>query len=302
MPSGASPKEGLVFIAIDGSQTISTLLNNDGSYILPLNSLRTEDLKSYFSFSDQNIRMEIVGDDLSKSNVIVPLNKTSPVPTVTLSKNYDFTLNFEPIASSSGQLENFPTFSEKKATGSNVSITAPTENESFTDQQPLFKGTSMPNSTVKIVIHSDTGATTQVQSDANGNWSFRPDSTLSPGEHSVTVTAKDSGGISRIITQNFVVYAAGTQVSQSATPSATPIVTLSPTPTTLPTTTPTPELIPTSSLTPTLAVPAETVNTPTPTLPPTGNPSVVGFGILGLAITLFGGLLFLLARRSVSFL
>ena len=293
-------------MVVSGSQTISTLLKDDGSYILPLNSLRTADVNNYYKFSDQNLNMQFVGDDLSKSNVVVSLKQTNPVPTVTLSKNYDFTLNIEPLASSSGQLENFPALSETKSSTSNVSITSPTENESFTDQQPLFQGTSLPNSTVKIVIHSENETTSEVKSNANGYWSFRPNSVLSPGEHSITITAKDSGGISRIITQNFVVFAEGTQVTESATPSATPVITASPTPTIVPTTTPTPLVIPTSSVsltpTPTSEIPAEIINTPTPTLPPTGNPSVVGFGILGLAITLFGGLLFLLARKSIPFI
>jgi len=309
MPDGTSPKEAIIFMAISGSQTISTLLKDDGSYFLPLNSLRTDDPSNYFNFSDQNIKMQIIGDDSSESNIIVSLGETSPVPTVTLSKDYDFTLNFEPIASSSGQLGNFPSVSEKTTTGNEPSILSPTENESFTDQQPLFKGTSLPNSTIEIVIHSDNGLTTQVQSDANGNWSYRPDSILSPGAHTITITAKDSSGILRVITQNFIVYASGTQVSESATPSATPVVTASPTPTSvltatptvIPTITPTPELIPTSSITPTITPTIGVIKTPTPTLPPTGN-SAVNFGILGLVVALLGGLLFLLARGSVSFL
>ena len=70
-----------------------------------------------------------------------------------------------------------------------------------------------------------------------------------------------------------------------------PTPTVSPTPTT-PTLAPTITLSPAPTATPT---PILTTTTPIPPLPPTGNASIVKYGLGGVAITTFGGLLFLLS-------
>jgi hypothetical protein len=298
--SGSAPTGAILYATIDGAQAISTTVKDDGTYILPLNSLRNTDLSSFFTFSDQTIKMLIVGDDFSKSNVIVSLKQINPVPTVTLSQDYDFTINNEPVSSTSGQMTNFPTFSEKQSSPQTApSISSVKDGQGFTDSQPLFKGESLPNQKVEITIHSDDAVVTEVQSDSNGNWSYRPDAALAPGNHTITISAKDSSGVTRETSKTFIVYQSGTQVSESATPSASPTLTLTPT-TAIPSTSPTPVVLPTLSPIPTTTTP-EGIKTPTPTMQATGN-STISFGILGAIIALVGGLLFLLARGSIAFL
>jgi len=302
--SGTTPKEALISASIDGSQTISTLLKEDGSYILPLNSLRNSDFSSYFDFSKKLIRLEIIGDDFSKSSIIISLEQ-NPVPTVTLSKNYDFSSQLEPIASSSAETNILPTNSTDTAVKNTVSISSFAENDNFTDNQPLFKGTAQPNETVKITIHSDQGIETTVTANSFGNWTYRPTQQLSPGQHTMTISTKDSTGATRFITKDFTVSEEGSQVTETATPSATPtlsptvVPTLAPTLTPTPTITPIPLLTPTNTPTPTPSLGPTPVGSPTPTLGPTGSSSATEFGILGLGITLFGFLLFLLARGSI---
>src|SRR5581483_8558856 len=100
------------------------------------------------------------------------------------------------------------------------------------------------------------------KANAQGVWTFRPSTQLSPGNHTITITTKDASGVIRTITQQFVVFASGTQVSVSAPPSAsiTPSITPSPPPTALPTKTTTP--------TPTTITPTPTTVEVTPTLLP----------------------------------
>ena len=297
---GSPPTEAIIYVTVDGAQVISGLTKEDGTYLIPLNSLRTSDLNKYFEFSQDSLVRIMVFSVNSSSNALTTLSQIAPVPTITLSKNYDFSTEFEPVATPSGVIEKFPSFPYQSITtkGSEVTIKTPTANQGFSDQQPVFKGTALPNTSVKITIHSQDIEST-VTSDANGNWSFRPSEPLAPGNHTIAIVTKDSSGIAKTITESFVVYASGAQVVESATPSATPTIQITPTPTpiVIPTGTPTESI----TLTPTPSVIPSTVPlTPTPTIGSPGSPSALNFGILGVAITLFGGFLFFLSRRSVS--
>ena len=311
MPDGNTPSEGIIYITTDNSQVISSLLRGDGTYLIPLNSVRGQDLASYLDFSTvKSLKMLIFGDGLS-SNVSLSINQINPVPTVTLSQNYDFATGTEPVASSSAQENAAESFPSPKPNG-NVSsktpeILTPQENQSFSDQQPLFKGTAQPNETVSIVIHSNEQIKTQVTTDANGNWSFRPTSALSPGEHTISITSPDASGILRTITQTFTIYAAGSQVNPVANPpTATPTPLASPSPSATPIITPAPTVAPTptASSTPTLTpvpTPIPTVaSTPTPSIAPPLAPGgnspgpdgkIITLGLLGGVLTIIGAML-----------
>ena len=319
LPDGSVPKESLIYVTADNSQVVSTLTKSDGTYILPLNAVRTADFSAYYDFTNnQNIKILVVGSSLT-SNAKLTINQIHPVPTITLSSNYDFTLDQVPVATSSGVIQSFPSFGSNSSSSSSAKnspeIITPEKNQSFVDQQPLFKGKAVPNQSVEVTIHSNP-ATETVTADANGNWSYRPSAPLPPGNHTITITTKNSDGILKTITQSFVVFAAGTQVSQSATPSATKTPT--PTPTKKPTLTITPTNTPTP--TPTITIIASVSETPTPTLsstptgtlisltptptkkllPPTGNPSIMTFGFIGIVISIIGALLFLMTRGGIS--
>lgn len=321
LPDGSTPKEALLYVTADNSQVISVLTKSDGTYILPLNAVRTADFSAYYDFSqNQSIKILAIGNSLT-SNAKLTIDQIHPVPTITLSSDYDFTLNQAPVASNSGVIQSFPSFgsnsSPSNPTDNSPAITTPEKNQGFTDQQPLFKGKAVPAETVEVTIHSDSTKTT-VTADKNGNWSYRPATALPPGNHTITITTKNSDGILKTITQSFVVFAAGTQVSQSATPSATTTPTPAPTkkptatPTLTPTQTPTPAVIaqisetetPTPIVTET-PTPTDTLVsiTPTPTkklLPATGNASIMTAGILGIVISVIGALLFLMTRGGIS--
>lgn len=305
LTDGEVPKEGIVYVTAPSAQTLSILLKNDGSYILPLNSMRTFDLSSYFTFDDETPLQILAVSDSLKSEVNVLADSTDPVPKITLSKNYDFTVSIEPSASVSSQLK-FPKLS---ATGSAVkepNITSPKKDEKFIDDQPLFKGVADPSSDVTVTIESSEKIQAKIQTDKNGNWSFRPDKPLASGEHTITIQARDKFGILKTIKQSFVVFAQGSQVQESATPSATPTVKVSPTPTptTVPgaTTTPTP----TPTLTPTPTPISIPTITPTPTIiakitpmvtpPAVGDSALFLTGIAALITTSIGVLLFFISR------
>lgn len=299
LPDGTAPTEAIVYVTTDNAQVISTLTKSDGSFILPLNSLRTSDLSSYYALPDNaTIKILALGDSLT-SNVVLSTNQANSIPTIVLSNNYDFRTSQAPTGVPVN-LENFPSFNSTPSANASPEILTPKDNQTFTDQQPLFKGTTLPSQNVKIVIQSDDVIQANVTADANGNWTYRPANPLAAGNHTIAITAKNSSGVLETITKSFVIYASGQQINP-AVPSGTP----TPTPTTTPTLTPavTQKITPTPTITPmTTITPAVTqtqtkggVISPTGTLPPTGNPSIITAGIAGTVIVIAGGLLFLLA-------
>ena len=225
-PDGSPPQESIVYLLADDGQTISTLVRSDGTYLLPLNSMRNKALDKYFEFKD-DIKLKMVAiDDSLSSNIILSLDQINPVPTITLSNNYDFTSSKEPVASESAPnaatSSGFPIFGDEVSESFNPTIITPSRDEGFSDSQPNFEGKALPNETVEITIESEDPITAGVTTDASGNWQFRPSTPLSAGNHKITIKTKDSSGIIKTITQSFTVYAAGTQINGEATLSITP--------------------------------------------------------------------------------
>lgn len=271
---GNPPSEAVIYITSDNLQVASFLTNPDGEYDFSLSGLRASDLSTLYKFSDnQIVKMLVVGDS-GKSNLILSLMGISKIPIVTLSKDYDFTQEESQNASSSATFENLLSFPSSTATKSATilpKILTPEKDQEFSSQQPIFKGTALPKQEVQIIIHSNEQIEDTITSDSSGNWTYIPTTPLSPGTHTITINTKNSLGILQSITQSFVVYAAENDEDF-----------LSPTPT------------PTETI---LSIESSTISaTPSQELPPTGNPSIMLVGIIGIIISAVGGLLFLLTR------
>lgn len=291
--SDGSPASNiLVFVTTSGGQTLSTLSDAQGVYILPLNAMRTTDLTTKQQLQ-QDTRMQLLATDgNNNSQAQITLSNANPVPLITLGNNYNFITGTTPIASTAASL-GFPPFPTDNTLNATPIIITPKKDQGFTDSQPQFSGKALPHQQVTIEIHSDAVITAHVTADNSGNWTYRPPTPLSPGQHILSITTIDTSGILRTIQQSFTVYASGSQVSQSATPSGqltpTAIPTLSPT---IVTPTQTPIVTPTPTQT---AVKI----TPKPTLPPTGSNTLVISSVLGVVTTLVGVVLFVITKGAV---
>lgn len=294
LPNGDSPNEAIVYLNSDNSQTISELVKDGGSYSISANFLKTEDLSSYFTFSDETIfRLLVVGEGSLKSNA--KFNSTeSDLPIITLGNDYDFTQSNLETASSSASTS-FSSLSPPQTPGKSPQINIPKNNQTFIDQQPKFSGTALPNNTVEITIRSLENIKAQVVTDVYGNWSFRPTAPLSPGSHTISIVTRDASGILRTITQVFTIFESGTQVAQAATPSATPVFT----PTPILSATPIPTVIPTTPASPTLA-PIATITPVILPIPQPGNSSAILIGLFGIGIAVLGFFILLLSRGTSS--
>lgn len=297
-PEG-SKKEAIIYITTANAQVLSTDVKADGNFSLSLNSIRTKDLQSYLPLSTTiPIVLLILGDNVISQVTAFP-KQISPLPTILLYKTYDFTVSEDPISTQSA-IAGFTLFSTNPSEIKAPQILTPKKDESFTDLQPQFMGIASPSAEITIEIHSDEQIQAKVKTDKKGTWTYRPTTKLSPGEHTITIKTRDQFGILKTIKQNFVVYAEGSQVGQSATPSATlaPTITSTPTPTLAETPTPTPTATPTPI---TVVIPTAILSPTSPQtsseMPNPGNPIALYAGISALTTTIFG-LFFLLRSRG----
>ncbi|HVZ12763.1 MAG TPA: Ig-like domain-containing protein [Patescibacteria group bacterium] len=273
MPDGSTASDAITKLTVNGTQTLAVLTDNNGVYKIDVSQIRSNDLKTFVSLnSSSQITLDFIKQDLSSTTKVL-LSDASTIPTTTLSYQYDFTQNTSPTNSTSSSLLKTP---DVGTSNGEVNITSPDDNQSLVDDKPEIQGTALPSKSVKLLLDSNQfGATV---SDTRGFWTFRPSSGISVGQHTLTVQSPDSVGIMKSATISFSVFSSGTQIAQTATPSATIIPTLNPTatPTLVPTITlasPTPPLILTPTVIPTVTI---TPDTPTPTLviKPTAVPTI----------------------------
>lgn len=303
--SDNAPQEAIIYIATKDSQTLSTIIDKNSNYDIPLQNIRDKTLNNYASIiPDDKITMLVVGEN-TKSNITFLASQANPVPPVLLSKTYDFTINTIPIASEAASvIVGFPDLQASPSAIKTPQINTPKKNEALTDLKPLFKGIASPSANVIIEIHSDEQIKTEIVADKNGTWTFRPKTPLTPGDHTVILTTRDQYGILKTITQSFTVYAQGSQVGQSATPSAT----LTPSITGTPKISSTPASIATSA-TPTIAPTLTPTPTPKPTIIPVptkiyppiespGNSSLFGLTATVLSVIILGLMLLYFLRRK----
>lgn len=291
---GENTTEALLYVTANNGQTLSTIVRSTGLYALPLNTMRTKDLTRTLPLDGIYLQL-LVRDNRDQSRISIASDKRNPVPTITLGQDYDFTMGTMPVASTSATFVTFPVFALDTTVVATPEIVVPKKDENFTDAQPVFQGKAVPNTTVDITIHSNDVINLTTKTDSSGNWSVRPSTPLAPGQHTITITTMDAYGIIKKIQQNFTVYAQGSQVDQTATPSATAIPIPTATPLPVATSTPVPIIVPTT-IVPT-KTPLGSIS-PKPTLPPTGNDSAITAGFAGLATTAIGIILFIITRGA----
>jgi hypothetical protein len=301
LEDGSEAVDTLVILSTTGSQTLSTKTNETGVYSFDISTLRSADLQEFF-IPNENTEFKLIATmSGSSATAHVMLTDTNEIPTITLSNTYQFTTSEteENTATSASALQML----QENTNDGTVSIQTPAENATLTDARPQFKGTALPDNPVAISIGS---ISTETTADSIGVWTFRPQSSLPTGENTLIIESVDESDTVQTVERTFTILPSGSQVTQSATPSAslTPTTAIA-TPTTaiLPTATPTlaastpTSVIPTATPTPFITA-AITYILPTPTLitkepAPTGDTStsiILTFGAVVSIIT--GALIF----------
>lgn len=274
LEDGTVPVEGVAYVTGAGSQMLSALLKPDGSYEIPLQNLRKTDLTSWAFLTETtplNVNIEAAAQ---QSTAVVLAGQTLNTPLMILSKDYDFSLatdaSSSATASGSGAVQpvNLP-IPQDTTLVTSPKITVPIAGHTFNDSQPMFEGKAVPGTAVEVVMEMQPEISAVIQADEFGNWKYRPEAPLSPGNQTIIIKAQDSQGAQQSISQSFTVAAQG---SQFVEPSISPPVQL-PTPVELPTATPGPTIEPTATEAPTPTIAPTLTPDPNATMSPTIDPN-----------------------------
>ncbi|MBI4067387.1 hypothetical protein HY407_03315 [Candidatus Gottesmanbacteria bacterium] len=244
------PAEGaIVYLTVGKSLPLSTIAKNEGTWLIPLTTLRSQDLLSRPTIGDKElVQISVVYDNSKTSFATTDIANVSPVPNMNLGKSYDF----RNLQGKSKQPVLVQKKEEKKILGSantnimqsKIEFVFPDKETATTiDNKPEIRGIAIPGNEIVITINS-TPQVGKVIVGIDGTWSFRPKNVLSPGQHTVSLSTKDKDGKLLTMSRKFTVLKSGESVLGDATPSATLI------PTEFPTMTPFATIVPTISATP----------------------------------------------------
>jgi hypothetical protein len=212
--SGQPEKKAIIYVSAGGGSLLSTITEEDGSWVIPLSSIRTKELNSYIPIDESKTIVEILiqsGTQIAAATIYPVAAK--PVPPITLGRTFDFKnltgedLGNTPEAnielSENGILEITPTVTPEES----VTINNPKEGEAISPFSLEFSGLGPPGESVTITVESENPITGVVQTDAGGNWNWTPQQELEPGTHSITLTWEGENGIQKSIKREFTVEA-----------------------------------------------------------------------------------------------
>ncbi|MBI3577483.1 fibronectin type III domain-containing protein [Candidatus Gottesmanbacteria bacterium] len=233
MTAANLPAEGaLVFLSLDKSQLLSTLVGSSGNWLIPLNHIRTTDLNRYLASQTRITELLRIALNGQEANAVTDTLNDAPVPVMNLGKTYDF-------RRIQAKIPTTPTvLGAQTETSATVALIQPAEGAALATSFPFVQGIGIAGKVVSVVlgITNPIAGSTTVKSD--GTWQFSPPSPLGEGNQSVTITTTDKDGKPIAITHQFTIFKSGSQVLGIATPSAT--ITPVATPTAQPTAQPIP--------------------------------------------------------------
>jgi hypothetical protein len=252
-------ENAIIYLSLANASPTSTLTKNSGSWVIPLNLIRSADLANWASYDKEASIEEIFvqAGTLGTATVVATTKNDSPMPKITLGQNFDFRKIAEVTPEEEKiQMENQATESSKFAledtpaasstptatTDKELKIINPDQNEKINTQKPEILGTAPAGKTLTITIQSPDTYSGTVTVDSQGNWEWSPPDNLEPGEHTVTASYLDENNQEQTVSHTFLVLASGTNElpsivatpSGTSTPSPTPTSTPSPTPTSTP--------------------------------------------------------------------
>lgn len=226
-PSGEGQEGGIVYLTLENGQTLSTLTKASGTWVIPLNLVRTSDLTKYMSSTNRIDTSLIIRTSDGDATALTDTLNDNPVPAMSVGKSYDFR-KIQAEKQPNTHLVAVPSPAVLgKTTQHQVALVRPTQGAAIPSNLPLFQGTGIPGNQVLITIGMTHPTSDTLVIGQDGIWRYTPKKPLQEGKQSVTITSKNAQNISVALTHTFEILQSGTQVLGDATPSAT----LTPTPT-----------------------------------------------------------------------
>lgn len=270
----------IVYLSMANTTMQSSLTDNEGNWMIPLSTARTNDLQDFTNYDNSSQIIELFIRGNSKySNVTLSTSQDNPTPDIILGENYNF-LSVVPTQIPSSiltQQSNLSAGSSNSASleSTVLSITYPAENEKVTNQFPQFFGRGPKLQKIDILIEPKDKTSETVTIDNQGRWQYSPTRALTNGEYKVTVSYTNAQNFTEKVSHSFLISLSEVNIVPAFTATGSGQFTGTPTPKLLATNTPTtkpistPTLFKTASPTPTSSLlagsPSPTAKTPTPT-------------------------------------
>ena len=250
---GSPINNAIVYVEVQGGQTLSAMTNVDGVWKLNLALSRdTQGTVLTYDASTTLVSIFVQAGISGSATAITNTGKAKPVPDIILGKNLSFVDTAEATtdgtlvdtAAKSSGFKNItdvaaPVLSPDatESAGSLVIMNPAINGEMIATSSPQFTGKTNPGTTIKISVHSAIEMTQVIKAGIDGVWKWTPPQGLEPGVHTLTLEYTDANNVFQTITRNFTVLAADNTAGLPAfvaTPSATitgKIATISATPT-----------------------------------------------------------------------
>ena len=216
---------------IPGASPLSALVTTSGNWNISLaNSFNESKSDRFTPIPNTAEEIIVIDQDRQTTQITGNTSQNNPTPDIILGQNQFSALpvTFD-VETNSGYLPSITPVPNSK----NLDILNPRDNENVSTKKPDFFGTGPSNSKIEIKVESPVVYNDEITTNADGSWNWSPPADLTPGEHTITVTVNENG-INKIVSRKFIVLAADSPLSYSASSSATPV-----TPTLTPTLTPT---------------------------------------------------------------
>lgn len=286
-PDKSPAKEAIIYLNIPGALPLSAITTSSGNWNIPLSASFNESKTNWFNPAT-NIEETIfvISPNYPATQIVSNTSSNNPAPDIILGQN-SFS-SPEVIYTPAGDI---PPIDNSDKPDQSLDILNPKDNETLSTKTPEFFGTAPLNSKITIKIESPVILNGQTETSSDGSWQWSPPQDLTPGEHTITVTAENEDtGLIETISRKFIVLASESDTNFTASSSAS---TSTPTPTSIPTlTTPTP----TEVLTPTPLITKVESPSTSSGIPEAGS-TLPTFVIIISSILLFSGAMFVNNRR-----
>lgn len=291
-------EETIVYLVIGKSSPLSGRVDNSGLWVIPIQNLLTSDDLTKFEPQDTDT-VEITAFSDSKlfaklSTTFKSLRENSIIPRMQLGITYNLTGS---SLEQTGTANTLGIQDEKYQTDDKGSLQLffpKKQSDTTIDNRPRFRGVGQPGKQILITVNS-TPQTAKITIGNDGVWDWRPPKILPPGKHFISIEGYDEYGNNISIKRDFFVLKSGESVLGDATNSATLTPTQQPSPTpATPSETPIPTItiVPSNTPIPTQVLSPTSAESFTPTTPPPTNPPKTGNGIyFGLFATIGIGLM-----------
>ena len=153
-PSGSPAEGALVYLTPENGQMLSTLVNASGSWVIPLNLVRTEDFTNYLRPSERINETITIRSPEGEATALTDSMNDNPVPAVSIGKTYDFR-KIQAADPQNRAVSSAPPVvlgSNTNLTNPTVAITKPAQGSAIPSNLPLMQGTGVPGHSVLIIL------------------------------------------------------------------------------------------------------------------------------------------------------